>query len=180
MDVAQLFVALTISDQPVLNSGSIISLWVQAECEFGLLSLIVKEPTRSTKTMTQGYNVRLCYVGWEQPIFPELLVCYLTYLTSGNKQSMFNLIVFSNLVCPGWSKYSWYQDITLCLLSQWVRNVYLDWYVCSKEDHILKYVVLSNEVGLNPFLLILVRWFLLVIWRSSQYALLLLVWYYWC
>jgi hypothetical protein len=28
-------------------------------------------------------------------------------------------------------------------------------YLCSKEDHTLQYVVLSNEVELRPFLLIL-------------------------
>jgi hypothetical protein len=33
------------------------------------------------------------------------------------------LMVFSVLVCPGWSKHSWYQDSTLCGLSQWLRNV---------------------------------------------------------
>jgi hypothetical protein len=42
-------------------------------------------PTRSTQTMSQGSNVRFCYFGWEQPIFLaiRLLLCYLTYLTSG-------------------------------------------------------------------------------------------------
>jgi hypothetical protein len=29
-------------------------------------------------------------------------------------------------------------------------------FLCSKEDYTLQYVVLSNEVGLSPFLLILV------------------------
>jgi hypothetical protein len=33
-------------------------------------------------------------------------------------------------------------------------------FLCSKEDHTLQYVVLSNEVGLSPFFLIL--WLLLV------------------
>jgi hypothetical protein len=91
------------------------------------------------------------------------------------------LIVFSVLVCPGWSQYSWYQDCTLCyLLYQWLRNVDLVCYFCSKEDHALQYVVLNNEIGLSPFLFILVPWLLLVLWRSRQYALGLSIWYYWC
>jgi hypothetical protein len=61
-----------------------LSLWVQAESVFWLVSfLIVNGPTRSTQTMTQGYSVRFCYFGWEQPIFLTLLLCHLTYLTSG-------------------------------------------------------------------------------------------------
>jgi hypothetical protein len=48
-----------------------------------------------------------------------------------------------------------------------------------KEDHSLQYVVLSNEVGLSPFLLILVPWLLLVLWRSMQYVMGLCTWYYW-
>jgi hypothetical protein len=65
------------------------------------------------------------------------------------------------------------------LLSQWLRDVYLFCYLCSKEYHTLQYVVLSNEVGLIPFLLILVPWLLLVLWRSKQYALGSFIWYYW-
>jgi hypothetical protein len=53
-------------------------------------------------------------------------------------------------------------------------------FLCSKEDHTLQYVVLSNEVGLSPFLLILVPWLFLVLWRSSQNALGSFIWYYWC
>jgi hypothetical protein len=50
----------------------------------------------------------------------------------------------------------------------------------SKEDHTLQYVVFSNEVDLSPFLLILHSWLLLVLWRSRQYALGWLIWYYRC
>jgi hypothetical protein len=37
-----------------------------------------------------------------------------------------------------------------------LRNVELSSYFCSKEDHTLQYVVLSNEVGLSPFSLNLI------------------------
>jgi hypothetical protein len=36
-----------------------------------------------------------------------------------------------------------------------LRNVDLVFYLYSKEDHTLQYDVLSYEVGLSPFLLIL-------------------------
>jgi hypothetical protein len=35
-------------------------------------------------------------------------------------------------------------------------------FLCSKEDHTLQYVVLSNEVMLSPFLLILLSWLCLL------------------
>jgi hypothetical protein len=69
---------------------------------------------------------------------------------------MLFLIVFSVLVCTGWSNISCYQDSTLYSLSQWLRNLDLVCYLCSREDHTLQYVVLSNEVGLSPFLFIAV------------------------
>jgi hypothetical protein len=53
-------------------------------------------------------------------------------------------------------------------------------FLCSKEDHTIQYVVLSNEVRLSPFLLILFSWFLLVLWRSRQYELGWCIWYYSC
>jgi hypothetical protein len=34
----------------------------------------VNGPTRFSQTMTQGYNVRLCYFGWKHPIFLTLLL----------------------------------------------------------------------------------------------------------
>jgi hypothetical protein len=124
------------------------------------------------------------YISWVQ--IPSLSFDMLDKWNITNKCStscvrpghvMVLLIVFSVLVCPEWSKYSWYQDINLCCLSQWLRNVYLVCCFCSKEDHNLQYVVMSNEVGLSPFLLILFPWLLLVIWRSRQYA--FGIWY-WC
>jgi hypothetical protein len=86
--------------------------------------LIVNEPTRSIQTMTQGYSVRFWYFGWEQPIFLTLLLynqCSISCVRPGHV--MVFLIVFSNLFCPRWSQYSWYQDSTLCFMSQWLRNV---------------------------------------------------------
>jgi hypothetical protein len=162
MDVADMFVALTSSNQPLLNAGSFI---VSASIECVLVGvLIVNGPTRSTHTMTQGYSVRFCYFGLERTIFLALLLCHLSFdildkwkinnqcSTSCVKpgHAMVFLLVFSALVCPGWSKYSWYQDSTLCLLSQLLKNIDLVCYLCSKEDHTLQYVVLSNEVGLSP------------------------------
>jgi hypothetical protein len=81
MNVADLFVALTISNQAV--AGSIIVIEIR-ECVLAGV-LIVNGPTRSTKTMTQVVCVRLYYFGWEQAMFLAclLLHCHLTYLTSG-------------------------------------------------------------------------------------------------
>jgi hypothetical protein len=119
-------------------------------------------PTRSTQTMTQGYNVRFSYFECKHPIFLTLLLCSKSCVRPGHV--MVFLIVFSVLVCPEWSKYSWYQDRILYCLSHWLGKID---FVC-------------NEVGLNPFLLILVPWQLLVLWRSRQYASGLFIWYYWC
>jgi hypothetical protein len=81
MDAADLFVALTISNQPVLIAGSII---VSASRECVLAGfLIVNGLTRSTEIMTQGYSVRFCYFEGQQRMFLTLLLCHLTYLTSG-------------------------------------------------------------------------------------------------
>jgi hypothetical protein len=54
------------------------------------------------------------------------------------------------------------------LFSQWLMNIDLVGYLCNKEDHTLQHVVLSDEIGLSPFLLILVPWLLLV-WRFERH-----------
>jgi hypothetical protein len=77
MDVADLFVASTISNQPVLIAGSII---VSASRECVLAGVrIVNEPTRSTQAMTQGSDSAVVRPG----------------------HVMVFLIVFSVLVFPG-------------------------------------------------------------------------------
>jgi hypothetical protein len=43
----------------------------------------------------------------------------------------------------------------LFVVSLILMNVDLVCYLCRKEDHTLQYAVLSNEIGLSPFLLIL-------------------------
>jgi hypothetical protein len=54
MDIADLFVALKISNQPVLIAGSII-VSASRECVLaGVLIVNGSGPTRSTQTMTQG------------------------------------------------------------------------------------------------------------------------------
>jgi hypothetical protein len=74
-----------------------------------------------------------------------------------HKQSMFNILCktkpchgipdsLSVLVCPGWSKYSWYQDSTLCGLSQWLRNV--DLFFEAKK--IIPFNMLYKPFSLNP------------------------------
>jgi hypothetical protein len=79
MDVSDLFVASTISNQPVAGSIIVSASKAHRVC-FGWLAgiLIVNGPTRSTQTMTQESKVRFCYFGWEQPIFLTLLLCHLT------------------------------------------------------------------------------------------------------
>jgi hypothetical protein len=65
MNVDDLFVALTISNQPVLIAGSII---VSASRECVLVGvLIVNGPIRSTQTMTQGSNSAI--LGGSSPYF---------------------------------------------------------------------------------------------------------------
>jgi hypothetical protein len=65
MNVADLFVASTISNQPVLISGSII---VSESKEYVLAGvLIVNGPTRSTLTMTQGSDSAI--LGGSSPYF---------------------------------------------------------------------------------------------------------------
>jgi hypothetical protein len=86
MDVADLFVASTISNQPVCDRWIYHCECKQRKRECVLVGvLIVNGPTRYTQTMIQGYNVRFCYFGWEHPIFLAclLILCHLTYLTSG-------------------------------------------------------------------------------------------------
>jgi hypothetical protein len=83
MDLADLFVDSTMSNQPVLIAGSII---VSASWECVLAGvLFVNGHTRYTQTMTQGYSVRIFSFGLENPIFLMLmfLLCHLTCLTSG-------------------------------------------------------------------------------------------------
>jgi hypothetical protein len=63
MDVADLFVALTISKQPV--AGSII-VSARKECILAGV-LIVNGPTRSTHTMTQGSDSAI--LGGSSPYF---------------------------------------------------------------------------------------------------------------
>jgi hypothetical protein len=57
-DVADLFVALTISKQPVLIAGSII-VSASREGVFGWCPYIVNGPTRSTQTMIQGIQCQI-------------------------------------------------------------------------------------------------------------------------
>jgi hypothetical protein len=61
-DFADFFVVLTISNQAV--AGSII-MSANRDCVLDGV-LIVNVPTRSTQSMTQGYNVRFCYFEWDQ------------------------------------------------------------------------------------------------------------------
>jgi hypothetical protein len=112
MDVADLFVVLTISKQPI--AGSII---VSARRECVLAGVrIVNEPNRSAQTMTQGYIVRFCYFGlvWVEAAHisyaPSLSFDILDKWNINNPSStscvrsdhvMVFLIFFSVLVCPG-------------------------------------------------------------------------------
>jgi hypothetical protein len=59
-------------------AGSII-VSANRECVLAGV-IIVHGTTRCTQTMTQGYNVRFCYLGWYQPIFLALMIllCHLT------------------------------------------------------------------------------------------------------
>jgi hypothetical protein len=188
MDVADLFVASTISNQPV--TGSII-VNASRECVLaGGWCPYCKWTHQIHTSHDPGFEgqIMLFWVGaahiscLHAPSLPFYILdkwninnqCSTSCVIPGH--TMLFLIVFSVLVCPGWSKYSWYQDSTLCCLSQWLRNVDLVWCLCSKEDHTLQCVVLSNEVVLSPFLLVLFPWLLLVLWRSRQYA--LFIWYY--
>jgi hypothetical protein len=88
MDVADLFVASTISDVFVAStiSNQLVvagSMIVSASRECVLAGVfIVNGLTRSRQTMTQGLCVRFCYFGKEQPIFLTLLLCHLTHLIS--------------------------------------------------------------------------------------------------
>jgi hypothetical protein len=84
MDIADLFVASTISNQPV--AGYIIVCSRRERVLVGNGALIVNEPW-----------VRFFYFGWEQPIFLTcvLLLCHLTYLTNGTKT--FNILCKTRL-----------------------------------------------------------------------------------
>jgi hypothetical protein len=103
-------------------SGSII---VIARIVCVLAGVLMENgPNRSSQTMTQGYCVIFCYFGWEQPICLTVILDILDKWNINNQCSTscvrpghvtVFLIVFSFLVYPGWSKYSWYQDSTLCL-----------------------------------------------------------------
>jgi hypothetical protein len=90
---------------------------------------------------------RFCYFGWERPIFLAcmLLLCSLKYLSR-----MICIFIVAR-------QYS---------LFPWLRNVDLDYCLCNREDHTLQYVVLSNEVGLSPFLFMPWHLCLLVLSRS--------------
>jgi hypothetical protein len=91
------------------------------------------------------------------------------------------LIVFSVDVLPGWSKYIWHQNSTLFCLSQWLRNVDLIFFLCNKVNHTLQYALLSDEVGISPFLLIPWLMFLVgslkikAVWIVNSILLLLLL-----
>jgi hypothetical protein len=125
MDVADLFVALAISNQPVVVTGYIV---VSASRECFLVGVLtVNEPARSTQTMTQEYSVRFCYFGWEQTIFLACMILLCPLIVNKCKisnqfetscvipgQFMVFLILFSVLVC----KYSWYQERIFYLVSQ--------------------------------------------------------------
>jgi hypothetical protein len=142
------------------------------ECVLDCLFIVKKMgPTRFTQTMTQKSDS--AFLGRISPYFLRvcsLFVIWNTWQVEHNiskscvrqDHDMVFLVAFSVIICPGWSKYPWYQDGTFYHFSQWIGNVDL---------------VLSNKVGLSPFLFILVPWFLLVLWRSRQYT--LLIWYYW-
>jgi hypothetical protein len=70
MDVADLFVALTISNQPV--AGSIILTASRDYVMAGVLIINGMVPP-DPQTMTQGYNVEFCYFRWENSILLTFL-----------------------------------------------------------------------------------------------------------
>jgi hypothetical protein len=63
MDVSDLFMALTISNQPVAGSFNVSA----SRKLFDILDVVlfVDGPTRPKQTITWEYNVRFFYFGWE-------------------------------------------------------------------------------------------------------------------
>jgi hypothetical protein len=173
-----------------------LSLWVQAESVFWLVSLLLMDGTHQIHTNHDSgiqCQILLFWVGSTHISYALSLSFNILDKWNINNQCStscvrpgyvmypwYSFLFLFVLFCPGWSKYSWFQDINDYFLSQWLRNVDLVSFLCSKEDHTLQYVVLSNEVELSPFLLILVPWILLAHWRSRQYELELWIWYYRC
>jgi hypothetical protein len=151
-------------------------LWVQAESVFWLVSLLWMDPPDPHKPWHRDTMSDSAILGGSSPYFlRSFFVIWHTWQVEHKRSNscvrpghvMVFLTVFFVLVCPGWSKYSWYQDSTLCYLSQWLKNVDFVYYLCNKEDHTLQYVVLSTELGLSPLFLILCPWIFFVLWRST-------------
>jgi hypothetical protein len=132
--------------------------WKQRVCFGKHCTWKLKGTTRSSVmiTLLGYYKKEVIFLAY------SLLHCNLTCLTNGTWNNQYStscvspghvmvfLIVFSVY-------YSLYQGSILCLLSQWMKNIDLIGYLCNKVDHNLQYVV-SNEIGISPFLLILHSW----------------------
>jgi hypothetical protein len=193
MDVADLFLTLTISNQPVIDC------WIyHCECKqrvcFGWCRFCKwmwlhqintdHDPGIQCQILLFWVGAAHIYCIYSPSLSFDILdkwningQCSISFLRSGHVMVFLKLC--SVLVCPGWSKYSWYQEIHLCCQRQWLMNAFFC-YLCKKSDHILQYVLLSNEVELSSCLLILVTWLLIVLWRPGKYASGLFIWYYWC
>jgi hypothetical protein len=189
MNVADLFVSSIISKQPV--AGSIV-VSTSRECVLSGV-LIVNEvvPPDPHKSWPRDCVSDHAILDESSPYFllvyaHSLILDIIDKWDIKNQRSkscvrrghfMIFLIFFTVLVCPRWSKYSWYQDSNLCYLSQWLRNVYVVCYICTKDNHTLQYAVLSNEeaFSLNPTFLTFACFL-----RSRQYAMGISILYFWC
>jgi hypothetical protein len=149
MDVADLFVTLTISNQAVSY------FWIyHCECKqgswewvlAGVLIVNVWHPPNPHKPWTRDLMSDSAILSRSSPYFLHVSSLFFIWHVwqVEHKQSMFNilyntrpchvmvfLIVFSVLVCSGLRKYSWYQESTLCCLSRWLRN--LDLFFVTKK-----------------------------------------------
>jgi hypothetical protein len=83
MDVTDLFVASTISNQHVMY------FWVyNCDCKQGSIEcilhgvIIINGLTKSTQIMIQGSYVRFCYFGWENPYFLFVRFFFVIWYTS--------------------------------------------------------------------------------------------------
>jgi hypothetical protein len=91
-----------------------LSLWVQAESVFWLVSLLEMDPPDPQKPWPKG-QIQIFWVGVAHISFALSLLFDILDKWNINVQKIclrpFHiivfLIVFSVIVCPGWSKYSW-------------------------------------------------------------------------
>jgi hypothetical protein len=131
------YLCQTLTDRP---SSGWIYIIVSASRECVLSGVrIIKVPTRSTQIMIQWSGSSV--LGGKSPHFLRSFLGSWQTVQVDHKRStsfarsghvMMFLIVFSVQVCPVWSKYSWYQDSTLCLMTEGCI-----FYLYNEEDHSL-------------------------------------------